>query len=69
MDGESEVGSAENGSNVDEEQNAPAAMTDELFAELTTKTATVISIFLFIYFHFFPISTCQIRGDTIQPSE
>lgn len=48
MDGESEVGSDNNGLNIEEELKNPSLMTDELFEHLTTKTATVKFLFDFI---------------------
>lgn len=41
MDGESEAGSLENGSNMEDEQNGQTVVTDEYFAELTSKANTV----------------------------
>lgn len=43
MDGESDAGSHENESNIEDESNVPAVISDEFFAELSSKTNTVTS--------------------------
>lgn len=45
MDGESEAGSIENGSNVDDEPLLQMVITDDFFTEITTKANAVGKIF------------------------
>lgn len=49
MDGESEAGSLENGSNMEDEQNSQTAVTDEFFAELISK-ANAVTVFIYYFF-------------------
>lgn len=51
MDGESDAGSLENGSNMEDEQNSQTVVTDEFFAELTSKANTVTTSLILFYSH------------------